>query len=754
MIKTAMSFATGCVLFLQLPTLPSTNWFWLALLNVFLFFFVKTRLLAIAILGALLTFWTSYTLINDRLPSSLIGQDIVVSGSIVSVPQYLDKSVRFDFKPLSSELPKTIKLSWYHPIPKQLTAGEMWQLTVRLKPPHGSMNPGGFDYERWLFQQGIGATGYIRKDIQNKRLAPAPNYHVNRLRQSLTQTIHTQLPDSDNIGLIQGLLTGIRHNISPQQWQTLQYSGTNHLLAISGLHIGLAAAIGFVLFRSLWAIRASNLLTLPAKQVGAVGGFVFALFYAALAGFSVPTQRALIMLAVLLITLFIRKRLNGSQVLACAGLIILVHDPLAVLSVGFWLSFSAVAIILFLSQNRFPKPIWQWAKIHVFIAFGLTPLLLLFSLQTSFIAPVANIIAVPLVSLIIVPLLLLATCLLWLYPPVATVLLSVADNLISLLMQFLTFLASSSYSHWENVTIPTYFFVPILLATVILLSPKGLPAKWLALFGFLPLLGFTTPRPAQGDFDFALLDVGQGLSAVIQTQHHNLVFDAGAKFNDNSDAGKNIVAPFLLHQGITKIHTVVISHSDNDHIGGAQHLLTNFQVDKLISSDTTALTHTQACLAEQSWQWDGVTFTFLNPSLRQQGSKNNLSCVLKVSNKSHSVLLSGDIEKQTEKQLIKRYRKQLKSTILVAPHHGSNTSSTTEFINAVDANIVLFPTGYLNRYHFPNKQVIQRYQQSGLTRYNTADDGAILMHLKQQKPPQLITWRDAARKVWTTAATD
>jgi competence protein ComEC len=756
MIKTAVSFATGCVLFLQLPTLPSNNWFWVALFNIFLFLFAKTRLLAVAIFAALLTFLASSIALDNRLQNTLVGQDITLSGIIASVPEYQDRSIRFDFRPnpASNILPDKIRLSWYRPLPKNLTAGEQWQLTVRLKPPHGTMNPGGFDYERWLFQQGIGATGYVRKNIDNQKLIDSASYNINKLRQSIAENIKTQLPESNNIGLIQGLLTGLRHNISPEQWLILQHSGTSHLLAISGLHIGLAAAIGFFSFRWLWSIRANNLLRLPAKQAGAIGGFSFALFYAALAGFAIPTQRALIMLAVLLLALSSRKQLNSSQILSAAGLLILLIDPVAVLSIGFWLSFSAVGIILFLSQHRYPNPKWQWAKIHTFIALGLTPLLLLFSLKISLIAPLANFIAVPFVSLIIVPLLLLAAVLLWLYPPASVILLKLADTLISLLMQWLSNLASWPYSHWQNTEISSLFFIPILIATIIILSPKGLPAKWLAMLGFLPLLGFTKPGPEHGDFDFILLDVGQGLSAVIQTQHHSLVFDAGAKFNEQSDAGKNIVGPFLRHRGLNKIDTLVISHSDNDHIGGAKHLIKNFDINSVLTSQTTNIDNSQSCLAGQSWQWDGVTFIFLNPHALQIGSKNNLSCVLKVSNASHSVLLTGDIERQTEKKLVKHYGEQLASTILVAPHHGSNTSSTPPFITAVNAQTVLFPAGYLNRYHFPKQQVIQRYQDSGVIRYNTAEHGAILMQLKQQKPQQLITWRQAARKIWTTVATD
>lgn len=756
MIKTAVSFATGCVLFLQLPALPSNNWFWAAFFNIFLFYLTKTRLLAVAIFAALLTLLVCSITLDGRLQNTLIGQDITMVGIISSVPEYQDRSIRFDFTPIpeSKNLPDKIRLSWYQPLPKNLTAGEQWQLTVRLKPPHGTMNPAGFDYERWLFQHRIGATGYIRKNISNQKLAESSSYNINQLRQSIAQSIKSQLSDSNNIGLIQGLLTGLRHNISPEQWLILQQSGTSHLLAISGLHIGLAAAIGFFSFRWLWSIRANNLLRLPAKQAGAIGGFTFALFYAALAGFSIPTQRALIMLTVLLLALSIRKQLNSSQILSTTGLLILLIDPLAVLSIGFWLSFSAVAIILFLTQHRYPSPKWQWAKIHTFIALGLTPLLLLFSLKISLIAPIANFIAVPFVSLIIVPLLLLAVVLLYLYPPASVILLNLADSLISVLMQWLSMLASWPYSHWQNTDISSLFFIPILIATFIILSPKGLPAKWLALLGFLPLLGLTKPGPEYGDFDFILLDVGQGLSAVIQTQQHSLVFDAGAKFNQRSDAGKNIVGPFLHHRGLNEIDTLVISHSDNDHIGGAKYLINHFDIHSVLTSRIRNIEHSQPCLAGQSWQWDGVSFTFLSPQPKQIGSKNNLSCVLKVSNATHSVLLTGDIERQTEQKLVKDQGEQLVSTILVAPHHGSKTSSSNDFINAVNAKTILFPTGYLNRYHFPNQQVINRYQDSGATPYNNAVHGAILIQLKQHKPQQLISWRQAARKIWTTVATD
>lgn len=343
--------------------------------------------------------------------------------------------------------------------------------------------------------------GYFSKVLAQQVISKNPivisnspmqsQWHLNAFRQTVANNIKNQLPDSDNIGLIQGILVGIKHNITQEQWQSLRQSGTSHLLAISGLHIGLAAAIGLYLFSLIWSIRHKNLVwlagCLPAKQVGATGAILFALVYAALAGFSIPTQRALIMVTVFMTTLLLRKTIPNSQLLAIAALIILMIDPIAVISPGFWLSFFAVSIILFISQHSFPKPKWLWEKVHLFIAFGLTPLLLLFFSQTSLIAPVANNFAVPLVSLVIVPLVLLTTVLSLFWPAASHLGYTVIDRLFDTLIEALTWLSAMPHSNWDTTLTTPFVLIAITLATCLILLPNGLPAKKLAIFGFIPL---------------------------------------------------------------------------------------------------------------------------------------------------------------------------------------------------------------------------------------------------------------------------
>lgn len=759
MVKTAIAFMLGCVVLLQLPQLPHPLWFGLIAPVIVMLCHAHTRVFAYLLLGIMWALLHANLLINDRLSPQLVAKELTITGTINSVPEHNEQRIRFLFTPdphLSQTLPDKIQLNWYRPLPEQLNAGERWQVAVRLKQPHGMMNPGTFDYEGWLFQQGIGAIGYVQHNKKNKRLDQAPLFSINLIRQWLSDKMAFHLADSPQLGLIQGLTTGIRDNINQQQWQILRLSGTNHLLAISGLHIGLAAAIGFFSFRWLWSRRANNLLLLPARDVAAIGGFISALFYAGLAGFSIPTQRALIMVALVMVSLLIRRPTKPSSLLAFCLFLVLIRDPLAVLSIGFWLSFSAVAIILFTSQNQFPKPRWQWAKIHTLIAIGLSPLLVLFFGQTSLIAPVANFIAVPFISLLIVPLLLLTSIMLWLFEPIGSFLLHITDSLLAIFWPLLDYLASLPFSHWSTPQIASIYYLPITFSVLLLLSPRGTPAKWLGLIGLTPFIFYTSPQPDKGEFWFTLLDVGQGLSAVIQTKSHTLVFDAGPKFSDSFNTGTAIVQPFLHHQGIKKIDTLIISHGDNDHIGGAQPLAEQINISKILSSVPNKLTNAIGCLANQRWVWDDVYFQILHPGHNDVSSENNLSCVLRVSNSSNgfSILLTGDIEQFAEQLLIDRYSSSLQSTIMIAPHHGSKTSSSNNFIQNVSPEIVLFPTGHNNRYHFPNTDVMQRYQQKQITDFNTAIHGAIQLKSNQHNTASPTTWRQHAKRIWTSDATE
>ena len=742
---------SGCVLFLQLNFLPEPIWFWGLIPTVFLLFFSKTRLASFLLLGMLWTFFQLLGAIDNRLSSELEGNDVRITGTIANIPARTSSQIRFIFKPDKSQLslPDKIQVSWYKPLPVEINANEQWQLTLRLKKVHGMSNPGGFDYEAWLFRQNIGATAYVRSSTDNKKIAEASFFSINTLRQSLINKLDKYLTNSPNLGLIEGLTTGIRQNISPKQWTTLSASGTSHLLAISGLHIGLAAAIGFFFFRWLWSLRPKNLLLIPATEFALIGSFLAALFYAALAGFSIPTQRALLMLIVLLIGLSSRRPVGTSSLLALSMLIILFIDPIAVLSAGFWLSYAAVGLILYLSNNRFPAPHWQWLKIHGLIAFGLSPLLLFFFLQTSLIAPLANLIAIPFISFIIVPLLLLASLMLWLLEPLGAVLLHITDYLLSVFWPVLDYLADLSFATYTLAPLPFYYFIPIIISTLLLLAPRGFPAKWLSIVGLAPLFLYTPLRPDNNDFWFSLLDVGQGLSAVIQTRDHTLVFDTGAKFSSSFNTGTAVVYPYLRHQGINTLDTLIISHADNDHIGGAEPLINLMPPHKVMTSATNKLPNSINCYQSQSWNWNGVNFEILYPNKNDVGSKNNLSCVLKVSNQEGSVLLTGDIEKEAENKLIARYPNKLSSTVLIAPHHGSKTSSSAQFIKAVAPEIVLIPAGYKNRYHFPNNQVISRYKANDIAIFTTSEHGALTIKFENGTVPTVSSWRTTNKKIWS-----
>jgi competence protein ComEC len=288
-----------------------------------------------------------------------------------------------------------------------------------------------------------------------------------------------------------------------------------------------------------------------------------------------------------------------------------------------------------------------------------------------------------------------------------------------------------------------------MIGTILLLAPKKFPAKWLGLVGLLPLVLYRPDKPAEDTFWFTLLDVGQGLSAVIQTKNHTLVFDTGPKFSDSFDTGSAVVSPFLTQQGINHIDNLIISHGDNDHIGGAASLIDEIKTNTILSSVPERLPNASHCIAGQSWQWDGVMFSVLHPYSDDQASENNLSCVLKVSTKNTSILLTGDIESHAEKLLVQRYGSKLASTLIVAPHHGSNTSSSYTFIHVVNPEIVLFPIGYRNRYGFPKENIVNRYSIKNRTLLDSAQYGAIQYKFGPQTVSGPILWRKQAKRIWT-----
>lgn len=777
MILNSLSFLTGIVFLQQFSLLPDSKWSLLLLgLIPLALAYKRLRPLSLIAIGFLWALLRADLLLSQELPSVLEGQDIVLNGMIASIPDIREHSLRFVFAPerLSFkgqlwDVPRRIRLSWYQKPPSKLRVGDQWQLVVRLKRPRGFMNPGGFDYEGWLFRQGLRATGYVRAAAANHLIRSRWYDHpIDRARQYLLEQINTVLSKSSQRGLIQALTVGKLGDITPQQWQILQRTGTIHLVSISGLHISLLAGIAYFLGRRLWSLRTANILILPAHRAAAIGALISALGYAALAGFSVPTQRALVMVGLVMLAVLVKRPVHTSRTLALALLLVLIWDPLSVLASGFWLSFGAVAFLVIGMAEFRPSPrpkatpnfssifstignLWRrWGKAQWVVAVGLAPLLLYQFQRLSLMAPLTNLMAIPWVEFLIVPLLLLSVLLLILFPPLGVLLIGFADHLLALLWGFLTWCADFPLAQWEHANPPLWILLPAILGGLLTLAPRGLPGRWLGLIALLPLFLLPSRRPAYGTLWFTLLDVGQGLAAVARTRHHTLVFDAGPRYSKRFNTGEAVVAPFLRNQNIDYIDTLVVSHGDNDHLGGVAGLLSHIPAKQVLTSVPEQLSWTQSkrCVRGQHWRWDGVDFEMLYPQ-SATGHGNNHSCVLRITSGEQHVLVAGDIERPAEQTLVAISAHELSATILVAPHHGSLTSSSPAFIAAVNPKNVLFAVGYRNRWGFPKPAIVQRYLDHGAKTWDTAHYGAITFHLGQGSLKKPETFRQDNHHYWT-----
>ncbi len=749
MFLSVLCFVAGIVTVQQFSELPEIQWV-VALVAVAIgFSYFRLWRLMFFTMGLLWAIYYAHIHLADSLTANLEGQKIPIEGQVIGLPNKDDRRVRFDFLVLKSafQLPQKIKLSWYFP-KQEIKSGQRWQFTVKLKKPYGRLNPGGFDYQRWLFAENIGATGYVRSSPKPKLLATLSKWQsYTVLRQAISDQISFLLPDSENIGLIKALTIGDKHEINDRQWEVFRKTGTVHLLAISGLHIGLISGLVFFLVLKL-AIKLS--VDSP-QRTAAISTLLVAIFYAALAGFSVPTQRALIMLLVFMSAIIVQRNIAIKNTLALAMLGVLLFDPLAVLSAGFWLSFLAVSIIAYSLSGRLGKTgYWIGAtKTHLVTAIALSPLLILYFQQISIIAPFANFIVVPVVSLVVVPLCFIAVLMMFVSTQLAVLFLQLIDLILSGIGKLLSVMAELPFASITTDSYPLYVILFALLGVFILLAPKGIPARWLGGVLLLPLLFTKQDTLKDAELEMTLLDVGQGLSAVIQTAHHALVFDTGAKYSAQFNMGSSVVIPFLKYKRIQKVDTLLISHGDNDHIGGAQAIIEEINVQRIISSVPKLLEPSKAefCRAGQQWLWDKVMFQIISPSINGFNSENNNSCVLRVSTENKSILLTGDIEKEAENWLIKHYGSALKSDVLIAPHHGSNTSSTMPFLKAVDPQVILIPAGYRNRFSFPHKKVISRYVNLNKNWLNTAEQGAITVVIDNQQLTVISTRKDKG-KYW------
>jgi competence protein ComEC len=758
----ALSFLAGILLAQQLTGLPELWYAPLALAGLAAIAVQRLRIAAFLMLGFLWAVWRADLVLSDPLPGALEGETVTVEGRIVSLPLDLGDAERFDvevqrltglgraFAPLGR-----VRLTWYRyaryrnkvrPVP-----GEDWRFLVRLKRPHGMMNPGGLDYEGFLFRQGVRAVGYVVSGTANKRLRPAEGQIIERLRMAISHALRHRLGDRPETGIVTALAVGVQQAIGPVQWDVFNRTGTSHLVAISGLHVGFLGLIGYLFGRWLWSLPARTVLYLAAPRVGALTGLLMAFGYAALAGFAVPAVRSLVMIAVVMIGLWSRRRWLLTDLLLAALWVVLLLDPLAVLAPGAWLSFGAVAILMYAMAGRVSVRglWWRVGRIHWVMGLGLMPLLFFLFGQNPVLGPLANLLAVPWVTFVVVPLVLLGTAFLWISEPLATLLLHGAVEALAWIWIYLEGLSDLDFAIWHLPRPTAGVTASAVIGTLLLLAPRGVPGRFTGLLWLLPLFLQEPARPPPGELWFTVLDVGQGLSAIAETHRRVLVYDTGPRFSERLDAGRAALIPFLRERGIAHIDALVVSHGDNDHLGGLESLLAEVSVGRILTSVPHKISYrrTVPCEAGQHWKWEGVSFTVLHPEIGTIGSDNERSCVLRISTGARAVLLPGDIEHGAEARLVRRIGPALHAEVLVAPHHGSKTSSTPAFVAAVSPSFVVFPAGYRNRWGFPAPEVRERYANRGAEMLVTAEAGAIRFRIGDAVGNP-VRYRDETERYW------
>ncbi len=760
------------------------------------------------------------------LAPELEGKDIAVTGRVLAMPQRADDGLRFRFAVDSArlegvpvQLPAQIYLGWYSgfgarepapsltdadnpdaPItpaallalqrqPQDLRAGEHWRMTVRLKAPHGNRNPHGFDYELWLWEQGLQATGYVRagpRDAPPERIAESWRHPVERARQAARDAVYARVADRQLAGIVAALLVGDQNAIERADWDVFRATGVAHLMSISGLHITMFAWLAAQLIAWLWrrsaALTPALCLALPAASAAAWGGLLLASAYALFSGWGVPAQRTVWMLAAVVLLRQSGKRWPWPQVWLLAMAVVLVLDPWALLQAGFWLSFVAVGILFATgpaddqtaihsgaahaqleragglcdteprqagaSGLRWlagtARALWRAAREQWVLTLALAPLSLLLFNQVSLLGLLANGLAIPWVTLLVTPLSLLGV----LWPP----LWDLAAWAVAALMALLQWLARWPLASLSVAAAPLWCALAGVAGAALLVL--RLPWHWrvLGVPLLLPVLLWQPLRPAAGEFEIIAADVGQGNALLVRTSGHTLVYDSGPRFSRESDAGHRVLVPLLRALG-ERVDTLLLSHRDSDHIGGAPAVLAMQPQAALLSSiedghALQALRPVTRCVAGQRWVWDGVTFEVLHPKAEDYDlslKSNAMSCVLRVASAARTALLAGDIELAQEQRLVAA-GVRLQADLLLVPHHGSKTSSSGGFLDAVQPRVALAQTGYRNRFGHPAAPVLERYRERGIRVLTSPACGA--MQWSSLQPGEVICQRQIAPRYW------
>jgi len=707
----------------------------------------------------------------QALPAELEGRDVRVTGIVASMPQRTDAGQRFRLAVESAQVdgavvhvPRLLALAWYggpqasgagglmlQKVAPGLKAGDRWTMTVRLRAPHGSLNPHGFDQELWWWEHGLQATGYVRagpKDPAPMRVAATWRHPVEQARQSVRDAILARIEDPRSAGVVAALVVGDQAAIDRADWDVFRATGVAHLMSISGLHVTMFAWAAALAIGSIWRRSTRLCLAWPAQHAALLGGLLLAVAYALFSGWGVPAQRTLWMLAAVA-----WLRLSGRQwpwpalwAFACA--VVVTVDPWALMQPGFWLSFVAVGVLfatdIGLPAGRLAGRAVAMLREQVIVTLALAPLTLLLFGQVSVVGLLANLLAIPWVTLVVTPLAMAGV----LVPP----LWQLAAWAVQALGWLLDWLAQWPWAVASGAAPALWAGVAGVLGGALLVSrfPPALRALGIPLL--LPVMLWQVPRPAAGEFELLAADVGQGNAVVVRTRTRTLVYDAGPRYGLESDAGHRVLVPLLRALG-ERVDTLMLSHRDADHTGGAAALLATHPGAALIGSlepghELGALRPVQPCLAGDRWSWDAVSFEVLHPrpaDVAAAGKPNTMSCVLRISNGKRTALLAGDIELAQESRLV-REGADLRADVLLVPHHGSKTSSSSPFVDAVRPSLALVQAGYRNRFGHPTLPVTQRLEAAGARVIESARCGAAWW--SSAAPERLRCEREAAPRYW------
>ncbi|MDB5881627.1 MAG: internalization-related competence protein-like protein [Ramlibacter sp.] len=718
------------------------------------------------------------------LKPALEGRDISVTGVIAAMPQRNETGLRFRLEVESAKLDDAaidlvpeLLLGWYAnatpgaapatQAPREaadLRTGERWQMNVRLKAPHGNSNPHGFDYELWLWEQGVQATGYVRdgrNDPAPARIADTWRHPVERARQTVRDAVFAHVDDRKTAGLLAALIAGDQNAIERADWDVFRATGVAHLMSISGLHITMFAWAAALLVGALWRRSARLCLAWPAQHAALVGGVILATAYALFSGWGVPSQRTIWMLATVGLLRLSGRRWPWPRVWLLACAVVVTIDPWALLQAGFWLSFVAVGV-LFAADPGTPQRAREAAppssraarvvagmrsSVHEqwVVTVALTPLSLLLFGQVSVVGLLANALAIPWVTLVITPLAMAGVLLrpLW----------DVAGWAIQALQSYLEWLAAFPFASISMAAPPVWAGAAGVVGGLLLAMRLPWHARLLGVPLLLPVLLWQAPRPAPGQFELLAADIGQGNAVIVRTATHTLVYDSGPRYSPESDAGHRVVVP-LLRAFDERVDTLVLSHRDSDHTGGAAAILGMQQQAALLSSiedghELQSLRPSTRCAAGQQWQWDGIDFQVLHPQAGDYDAVNKpnaISCVLRISNGARTALLAGDIELAQESRLV-RDGADIRADVLLVPHHGSKTSSSEAFLDTVQPSIALVQAGYRNRFGHPAAPVLARYRERGITVIDSPHCGAA--RWRSDQPAAVTCQRGAQPHYWS-----